>query len=92
MSYQSMVEMAGSQSLLSRIVAAAADEGQPNPLQWAQERIWKFASTDGWADAWDYAKATYTDDSNPDTGRRPSVITDQSILSAVQAMRAEPAE
>lgn len=85
MSYNSMVEMAGSQSLLTRIVAAAAEEGVGNPLQWTQERIWHFVTAEGWADAWDYARATATDDVNPDTGRRPSVITDEMILAAVRA-------
>ena len=83
MSYTSIVEMAGSQSLLTRIVAAAADQGQSDPLQWAQAHIWQLAATPGWDDAWDKAKAKQTDEHNPDTGRRPGVITDQMIQSAV---------
>lgn len=87
MSYQSVVEMAGSQSLLQRIVAAAAGEGQAEPLAWAQANIWQLVSSPDWDDAWDYAKATYTPDNNPDTGARPGVINDNMILSAVQALR-----
>lgn len=87
MTYQSIVEMASNQSLLARIVAAAAEEGQENPLGWGQANIWKLAASPGWDDAWDYAKATATDDHNPDTGLRPGVISDQMILSAVQALR-----
>ena len=89
MSYQSVVEMASSQTLLSRIVAAAAGEGQTEPLQWAQANVWALVSSPGWADAWAYAQETATDDVNPDTGIRPGVINDAMILSAVQALRAE---
>lgn len=89
MAYQSMVEMAASQSLLSRIVAAAADEGIPDPLQWSNANVWALVSNSDWAASWDYARSTDTDDQNPDTGKRPGVITDQMILSAVQARRAE---
>lgn len=91
MAYQSVVEMASSQSLLARIVAAAAGEGMAEPLVWAQANIWKLASTPGWADSWQYAKDTETDEVNPDTGLRPGVIGDQQILSAVQALLAEQA-
>jgi len=88
MAYQSVVEMAGSPSLLARIIAAAAGEGITDPRSWAQERVWQIVSEPGWAEAWDYAKGTANDDVNPDTGRRPSVINDTMILSAVQAIRA----
>lgn len=91
MSYQSVVEMASSQSLLARLVAAAAAEGQTDPLQWTQANVWRLSATPGWADAWAYARDTETDDQNPDTGRRPGVISDGMILSAVQALRAEQA-
>lgn len=89
MAYQSVVEMASSQSLLSRIVAAAAGEGVEQPLMWAQANVWQLASSPGWADAWDYARDTANDDVNPDTGKRPGVIGDAMILSAVQALAAE---
>lgn len=87
MSYLSVVEMAGNQSLLSRIVASAAAEGQENPLQWAQDNIWKLVSAPDWDEAWEYARNTWTADSNPDTGIRPGVINDGMILAAVQALR-----
>lgn len=87
MSYLSVVEMAGSQSLLTRITAAAAGEGIPEPLSWAQRNIWEIVSAPDWDEAWDYANATRTADNNPDTGARPGVVNDQMILSAVQARR-----
>ena len=87
MSYLSVVEMAGSNSLLQRITAAAAGEGQTDASLWAQQNIWQLVASPDWDDAWDYAKATYTPDANPDTGARPGVINDNMILSAVQALR-----
>ena len=87
MSYQSVVEMAGSNSLLQRIVAAAATESIPEPLAWAQANIWRLVSTGDWDDAWDYAKGTQTVNHNPDTGARDDVINDNMILSAVQALK-----
>lgn len=89
MTYQSVVEMASSQSLLARVVAAAAGEDVAEPLTWAQRNIWQVVSEPGWADAWDYARDTTNDDVNPDTGKRPGVINDTMILAAVQARRAE---
>lgn len=88
MSYQSITEMASSQSLLARIVACAAAEGQDNPLAWAQTNVWAVCSAPDWDEAWDYAKATETLDHNPDTGARPGVINDQMVLSSVQTVRA----
>jgi hypothetical protein len=81
--------MASSQSLLSRIVAAAAGEGLSNPLQWAQSNVWQLVSSAGWADSWSYARNGATVNVNPDTGQRDDTITDQMILSAVQALIAE---
>jgi len=90
MTYQSIVEMAGNQTLIARVTAAAADEGQADPQAWVQPRIWKIVAHDsGWSDAWDYARETATLDHNPDTGARPGVINDQMILTSVQAVIAE---
>lgn len=91
MSYQSIVEMAGSQSLQGRIAAAAADEGEADPVTWTQRNIWAIVAADsGWATAWDYARDTATPDVNPDTGARPGVINDSMILAVVQPMIGQP--
>jgi hypothetical protein len=91
MSYQSIVEMAGSQSLMGRIAAAAADEGESDPVTWTQRNIWAIVAADqGWADAWDYARDTATLDNNPDTGARPGVINDAMILAVIQPMVNQP--
>lgn len=87
MSYQSVVEMAGSNSLLQRIVAAAATENIPEPLTWAQANMWKLCSTPDWDDAWQYAVDNANVNVNPDTGARDDVINDNMILGAVQALR-----
>lgn len=86
MSYNSIVEMSQSNSLMMRITACAAMEGIDNPREWAYARMWKFAAQPGWADAWDYAAGVYTPEKNPDTGARPDVIGDAMILASVQAI------
>lgn len=84
MSYQSMVAMAASQSLITRCTAAAAAAGlrQP-PLPWVQQNIWRIVATGGWDQRWDDAIATQSADVNPDTGMRSDVITDDMIRAAV---------
>ena len=92
MSYQSITEMAGSMSLIMRVAAAAADEGQEDPVPWVQSNIWTIVSKDsGWSDAWDYARNAQTLDDNPDTGARPGVINDDMILAVIQPMVRPPA-
>lgn len=88
MSYQAVVEMARSNSLRERIIACSAQEGVADPESWASQNMWKLATAAGWADDWDYARGAYTSDKNPDFGARGDVISDQKILSAVQALRA----
>lgn len=89
MSYSSIVEMAQSQSLRQRITAAVAAEGIDNPEQWAGSYIWKIVAAPSWDDQWDYAKATYQVNANPDLGARNDVISDGDILASVQAVQAE---
>ena len=84
MTYSSIANIVESASLRRRIVAAAAAEGISNPDLWVSQNIWKIASHEGWASAWDYAVDNYSPDYNPDTGCRPGVISDAMILEAVQ--------
>ena len=92
MTYKSMTEIASSQSLVSRIAAAAAQEGAENPTQWAQKNALKLATQPGWADAWNYAKDTITignlvgSDVGTFLGNRNDVITDGMILASVQPL------
>ena len=86
--YSSVLDMATNYSLRDRIAAAAAQEqnGPANPVEWATERMWKFAALQDWVQSWDYAtQAANRHNYNPDTGRRDDVISDAMILSAVQA-------
>jgi hypothetical protein len=87
-SYNTIIELAGSPSLTARIAAAAAQEGQPEPLLWAQSHTWELAAQPGWADAWASAETAKTSKDNPDTGQRDDVITDGMILAGVQAVLA----
>jgi hypothetical protein len=91
MTYQSVSDMAASQSLQKRCVAAAAQEGSLSPEAWVAEHVWQIVSyDDGWVSAWDFAVDNATLDNNPDTGARPGVINDDMILTVVQALMAAP--
>lgn len=87
MAYRAVVEMVGSQSLLNRVTACAAEQGITNPSQWAQMNIWQICTAAGWADDWAYAKDTWTVNANPDLGERDDVIGDNKILAEVQALK-----
>ena len=86
MSYSSIVQMANSGSLRSRITACVAGEGIDNPEAWTGSNIWKICNQIGDAD-WAYAVSTATVNVNPDTGARDDVVSDGDILSAVQALQ-----
>jgi hypothetical protein len=87
MAYNAIVQIASSPSLMNRVAAAAAAEGQSAPVEWAQRHAWDYAAQPGWDQAWQYALDTATDEVNPDTGVRPGVINDEMILAAVQVIR-----
>lgn len=92
MSHMSTAEMVQSASLRSRMTAAAAAEDLPiAPDMWVNSHLWSLAASEGWAEAWDFARANATLDHNPDTGARPGVINDDMITSAIQALVAAEA-
>lgn len=87
MSYLSIVQMAGSTTLITRVAASAADEGKQDALPWSQANIWQIVSSDtSWASAWGFAVDNATVNVNPDTGMRDDVISDAMILAVVQPM------
>lgn len=93
MSYGAIADMAKSSSLLTRIAAAAAQEGISNPWQWANDHLWEIAASPDWDAKWDSAKAAWADlnatwqiTEIPDYGARTDVISDSYILAAVQAL------
>lgn len=84
MTYSTVADIAENDALRRRMTAAAAAAGKEKPYDvWVSEHRWDLASTSGWADAWEDYLA-----SGPkgDPGVDPEVITDEMILSAVQAM------
>lgn len=89
MAYSDIVEMAGSQSLFNRCVAAAAQQGEEQPTGWVSNNIWHLAASPGWAEDWAYAKDTYQINGNPDLGARTDVIDEAQILASVQARISE---
>ena len=89
MSYQSIVIMAGSQSLRARMVAAAAAAGSEDPVGFVDRNMWQLVSDDGLADKWDEAVAKNDINKNPDTGARTDVITDAKIRKAIEGRMAE---
>lgn len=91
MSFQNIVDMSRSGTLINRIAACAASEPayleSVPPNVWAGQNAMKIcAKSADWAAAWEYAENTKTANQNPDTGMRSDVITDQMILSVVQAV------
>jgi hypothetical protein len=90
MAYRNIVQMAGSQSLIQRIAAAAAMEDKNDALSWASQNIWRLAASPGWDTAWEGAEQQSNRTKfNPDTGMRDDVITDAMILAAVQSLITE---
>jgi hypothetical protein len=81
MGYWDISQMASDPELTSRVAACAAQEGRPEPRQWAADHMLVLASSPGWDAAWASAVAS----GNETPGRDPAVITDEQILSAVQA-------
>lgn len=82
MSYWDVAQMQADPDLMSRVTAAAAKEGAPDPFGWAANNSWSYAAQPGWDDAWASAIAG----GNEKPGRDPAVITDYMILAAVQAI------
>jgi hypothetical protein len=87
MTYNSVGKIASSMGMNRRISAAAAQEGtQENAQMWTMNHIWQIAGSPGWAEAWESAEASATDNTNPDIGARDDVVTDAMILAAVQPL------
>ena len=91
MAYYDVAQLAQDPDFNVRIAACYATEtaGDPAavyPTQWAAEHQWQIAGAPGFGDA--YASAVAGDVPNP--GRDPSVIGDDQILAAVQAVGTDP--
>lgn len=83
MSFRTQATLAEDYTLHRRIAASAAREGIPNPMEWTQARAWAFSAQPGWDAA--YESAILVGNSVP--GSTNTVITDNMILAAVQAIK-----
>jgi len=81
MSYGTINECVNDQAFVGRVQSCAAQEGAADPIMAAQTLRWPVAS----ASDIEAAYASALAGGNPDPGGDPAVITDQMILSAVQA-------
>lgn len=86
--YAAISDMVQSSSLRNRIVACVAGENISNPEGWTASNIWNICATIGDTE-WTYGVDNYNVNQNPDIGARNDVISDQAILSAVQAVVAQ---
>jgi hypothetical protein len=94
-SYLSIAQIANDTQMNERIRACAAQQqnlgAQINSDTWGWENRFFWASSPTWGEKWDYAHATHPDDPSYQAGADPAVITDQDILTTVQALIGAPA-
>jgi len=85
-SYWDVAQMSADPDLTARVAASAAQEGKPDPRNWAADNMLTLAASPGWGEAWASAVAA----GNESPGRDGAVITDGMILSAVQLELSAP--
>jgi hypothetical protein len=86
MSFSTINRCANDQSFIGRVTACLAGEGENNPTSVVGLVIWPVSAAGDIAAAYASALAG----NNPDPGGDESVITDQMILSSVQAHMPTP--
>jgi len=86
MSYSTIYQSANDTALQNRVIAAIASEGRDDPQTVMLDVIWPVATASDVAAA--YESAVLSGNENP--GGDPAVITDQMILSHVQASLPAP--
>lgn len=91
MSYNAIAAAAQDPDLKQRIAACLAQEsdGVEQPTALADLHMWRLCASPGWGEAYDYARATRLLSNPVPVGADPAVITDEQILSAVQAVLTE---
>ena len=82
--YLTVATVAADQHMRSRVAACAAQQGSTEPENWAYVNALIWASSPGWAAAWDSALTGGI----AEPGKDPAVIQDSMILSQVQGMLA----
>jgi hypothetical protein len=86
MSFQTYANIVDNYPLRRRIVACSAQEKVTDPEKWVNIHKWKFPGSD-WVAAWEYSLAASPE---ADPGENEACITDQMILSSVQAVLNPP--
>jgi hypothetical protein len=93
MSYLDQSEIAANSSMIERVAQCVTAEGQSEPDTWTYQNRRQWAAAPGWDAAWRYAQDTHPAPDPPDPSIPPynpgadeACITDQMILSQVQAM------
>jgi hypothetical protein len=87
MSYSTVQKCANDYALRGRVAGCCAKEGAENPEQAAGDLMWKVSAASDIEAAYASALAS----NNPNPGGDETVITDQMILSTVQANLPPPA-
>lgn len=97
MSYLTQSRLAADQILLQRVTACAVLEGVRDAPRWVQEKAWALSAQPGWVAAYASAaaaRAAWTKEIGtpqpPQAGESESAVTDEMILTAVQALRPPP--
>lgn len=92
MTYLAQAAVADNQTMQQRVAQCAAEQAvnvpPQSPDQWAYENRRTWAAAPGWDAAWESALASHPGNDTYDPGHDEAVITDQMILSQVQAMAA----
>jgi len=85
MTYSTHAAIASDPLLRGRVTACAATEGVAAPAAWTAHVIWHIIGAD-WIAAWESWMATHSEHvAGISPGDDGTVVTDQMILSAVQA-------
>ncbi len=90
-SYLGIAAIANDLSMTERMRAAATQQVHlgdvpliVDPVSWVTANRYLWASSPSWAEKWEYALETHTDNPDYEPGKDPTVITDDDILSTVQ--------
>ena len=88
MSFLMQARLAGDGTVMGRVAACAAAQGIRQPEVWSWGKRWEFSAQPGWAAAFTAAAASEEEDPGADE----TAITDEMILTAVQALYVPPPE
>lgn len=90
MSYLDQSAIAANAAMNTRVAQCAAQQEIAEPDMWTSTNRRNWASSPGWDAAWASALASHAGNPSYDPGIDEAVITDQMILSEVQALKPPP--